>query len=366
MDETLGGAIGRVASRTMQAEGVGDVAEEEERMYSEGGVAWRTGWGSMGRMQKAAERAGHTKLAAKDLVARGTQAGTQPQPSRRCFKGFASFASHQELAEHVLSLPQSERSVYELLTESSKVRMWFDIEFVSTRADDGEERREHIENVLRHALCVSFDVGLQDIIMFWGKSSRGVGGTKIKHSYQLRIPSIVFASNSKDGALALWVREFVQLTSKDPLMICPTSKKHVIDVSVYSRSRQVRTCFSSKREDSTRTPLLFMDGVCRFGPPPQTDFARFMALLVEVCPFLRVVSLGFFCLYVWTYCTLRHCVRVWVDLRGVAARRRVYGIQSGVCERYGYGCLCWRADRRYQWQGCAVGGVTSRQFRARG
>lgn len=103
---------------------------------------------------------------------------------------------------------------------------------------------------------------------------------EIKHSYQLRVPSVVFESNGKDGALARWVREFVRVTSTDARMMCPKSKKHVIDVSVYSKSRQVRTCFSSKREDSTRTPLLFMDlvgGECM----PQTDAERFAALLVE-------------------------------------------------------------------------------------
>eukprot|EP00961_Rhodomonas_salina_P274839 3712928-Rhodomonas_salina.1 len=173
-----------------------------------------------------------------------------------------------------------QQCVYELVVDTTPVRLWADIEFIAPDLECGEVRRRHLESLLKTAIRESFGVAAP--VMFWGTSTRKVAKGGYKHSYQLRVPSIVFENNNKDGTMAKWFAQFIQLTREDPLLLCPETGRHIVDPLVYSRSRCVRAAFCAKRSDARRTPLTLMQGVGD-AALAQTDLAAFEALLVEPC-----------------------------------------------------------------------------------
>lgn len=119
--------------------------------------------------------------------------------------------------------------------------------------------------------------------MMWGTSTRFDTKKKMfKHSYQLRVPSLIFENNLLDGALARWVKRFVQSTSNMKELFCDVTKKHIVDTLVYSRVRCVRTYMSMKANDITCTPLKFLPELGSGGLiAGHGKYAEFCALSVE-------------------------------------------------------------------------------------
>eukprot|EP00961_Rhodomonas_salina_P209343 2825929-Rhodomonas_salina.1 len=231
---------------------------------------WFSGTKSMESMLQDARNKGHAKFAAMDV--------NQSSGS----KAWASFPTFHEFFEYIQNLPVKQRCLYELITVNTPVCLWFDIEFRSTEAADGETRRNYLEVLLKEAIKASFSI--EHPLMFWGKSSRfETQKQSWKHSYQLRVPSIVFECQHKDSSLSKWVAQFVQLTSNDPTLHCPVSAKHLIDTVVYSRSRCVRTCYCMKKNDSTCTPLQFVPELGDGDRITHGEKSQFTALLVEPC-----------------------------------------------------------------------------------
>ncbi len=185
-------------------------------------VEWYYGKDSMTRAVAAGRASQHHTFAACDSGTDGN--GT---------KSYASFPSHVELFEAIERLPPPRRNVYELILPDTRVCLWFDIEFYSGNEGDGETMRAQVGAVLHEAILASFHV--ESVRMLWGTSTRLHPVKQIwKHSYQLRVPCIQFDNNHKDGLLSKWVRAFVHAT---PALCCPVTKKHVVDVAVYSRAR---------------------------------------------------------------------------------------------------------------------------------
>eukprot|EP00961_Rhodomonas_salina_P185636 2506462-Rhodomonas_salina.1 len=258
--DTVGGGASVGAQLHGSNRGSAGVGRERDGM-------WFNGKGSMNRMIKDAGEKGNRQLASRDL------------DSGKGTKTFASFPGSEEFCTYVLSCPPQSRHLYELIAPGTRVRLWLDIEFLSPSESDGETRRKHLERILTRVVRASFSVDCP--LFFWGKSSRwDKKNNTYKHSYQLRVPNVTFPCNTKDSLLAAWVNKFVQMTSYDPLMLCPHSKKHIIDTVVYSRFRSVRTCFSCKKNDSTCTALMFMQNTGN-ADVVEGERAEFFALLVD-------------------------------------------------------------------------------------
>lgn len=233
---------------------------------------WHTGRGTMQVAIKQGRASGHIVFAGKDISEKGV-------------KSWASFPTHKEFYQHVVSTQEGRRHFYELITESTKVCLWMDVEWraLSKNVDDAENRRAKLEEVLCKAISASF--GVEDPCIFFGISTRETHGkAEVKHSYQVRVPSVVFPTNEKDGALARWVQQFIEQTKQEPLFQCPISQKHIVDAAVYSRTRCVRACFCSKQSDGTKTPLrvMFDQGAATLpGIVESGGMSEFEAMMVD-------------------------------------------------------------------------------------
>ena len=101
-----------------------------------------------------------------------------------------------------------------------------------------------------------------DLIVKIVESSRPVSGSAdvFKHSYHLVGANLIFATN--DGPLDAFVRDFVYVHKDDALFSAGNDDKCIIDTSVYTKNRQLRTPLSCKLDDSTKTPLTPLESWC--------------------------------------------------------------------------------------------------------
>ena len=97
-----------------------------------------------------------------------------------------------------------------------------------------------------------------DLNMRIVESSRPVSGSTdvLKHSYHVIGTNLVFATN--DGPLAAFVQDFVYVHREDALFFAGKNDECIIDTSVYTKNRQLRTPLSCKLNDSTKTPLTLL------------------------------------------------------------------------------------------------------------
>jgi hypothetical protein len=79
---------------------------------------------------------------------------------------------------------------------------------------------------------------------------------QFKHSYHVIGTNLAFDSNVKKGSLEAFVLDFQKTHAKDKLFFWP-GEPHcsIIDTSVYSRNRVLRTPLSFKLNDESKTPL---------------------------------------------------------------------------------------------------------------
>lgn len=81
----------------------------------------------------------------------------------------------------------------------------------------------------------------------------------VKYSYHLVGGNLVFASNTKNGPMNAFVKAFEDRLMKEKPAFLPCnddgSPRNIIDMSVYSKNRVLRTALSCKLSDATKTPL---------------------------------------------------------------------------------------------------------------
>ena len=101
-----------------------------------------------------------------------------------------------------------------------------------------------------------------DLVVRIVDSSRPIPGRAgvFKHSYHLIGANLVFATNY--GALAAFVQDFAYVHREDALFFAGNDGKCIIDTSVYTKNRQLRTPLSCKLDDSTKTPLTLLEPWC--------------------------------------------------------------------------------------------------------
>lgn len=216
------------------------------------GSEWFIGKGSMAEQRKYATSMGHTFLTARDLSASN---GT---------KAWGSYASGDAFFEHLMRLDYRNRHFYEIVTGPNPVRFWLDIEFCAG-AEEGEGIRAGLHNMLSEFLYHTFfrDVAAGRPIMIWGTSSRwDRGKNAYKHSYQLRVPNLIFPCNHTKGLLAQVVKGLARALLSKGLFRDPAKvSTSMLDTGVYTTNRSVRTPFSTKKADSTFTCLRLMRDV---------------------------------------------------------------------------------------------------------
>ena len=195
--------------------------------------------------------------------------------------------------------PQN-RHFYEIIPEGEPCKFYLDIEWEGP-ADPGKivlrhlvvellayvevrdgifacKEKEMLPNgiSLLDLLCVSFGDALSEhLLIFFAETQDKVGidldvkiveGTRpipgsagvFKHSYHLTGLNLVFANNT--GPLKTFVLDFLEVHRDDKLFYA--NRKFIIDTSVYTKNRQLRTPLSCKLDDSTKTPLAPLEPWC--------------------------------------------------------------------------------------------------------
>jgi hypothetical protein len=91
------------------------------------------------------------------------------------------------------------------------------------------------------------------------ESSRPTSAGARKLSYHVIGTNLAFEDCSKNGPLDAFVMDFLDTNAKDKAFFWPDNlNRSIVDKSVYSRNRVLRTPLSFKLDDETKTPLLLL------------------------------------------------------------------------------------------------------------
>ena len=120
------------------------------------------------------------------------------------------------------------------------------------------------------------------------ESSRPASAGARKLSYHVIGTNLAFEDCSKNGPLYAYVTDFLDTNAEDKAFFWPdNSERSIVDMSVYSRNRVLRTPLSFKLDDATKTPLLLL--------PPwngQNEIEEAFVTNLTLCgPGLRILTM---------------------------------------------------------------------------
>mmetsp|Transcript_18086 Transcript_18086/g.44384 ORF Transcript_18086/g.44384 Transcript_18086/m.44384 type:complete len:367 (+) Transcript_18086:59-1159(+) len=224
------------------------------------------GAGPQQQMLQQANSAGHAFKAACDYWAPDKSSGT----GHKTVKGYVSYPDAGSLLNIAL-LPSDVRFLYELILEGAASKLHLDIEWKGRGGGDGDDAGRRMQGlILLLAKYIEAKLGtVPRFVVLDGSRPAGDGGSK--HSYHVICPNVVFVSNT--GGMKAFVNDFIKVNEAHQALWFLDDKgnrKCVVDQTIYTKNRCLRTELSCKLSDPTTTTLqrvrLDKDGTWRKMP----------------------------------------------------------------------------------------------------
>ena len=153
---------------------------------------------------------------------------------------YAVYDSQRDFYENLLKLPAGKRYMYELIRVGSVCRNYADIEWIGDRDDSHTKIRALIQK-MRDFTEREFKI---KPALYVCCSSREKDGC-YKNSYHVVFRDLHYENNHGGSMKQFWTDLCLELDSEE--WKCPTDKKHIIDLSVYTKYRNMRLPLASKR-----------------------------------------------------------------------------------------------------------------------
>jgi hypothetical protein len=153
---------------------------------------------------------------------------------------FAVYDDLRDFYKNLLKLPAGERYAYELIRVGSVCRNYADIEWIGDRDDSHTKIRALIQKI-RDFTEREFKI---KPALYVCCSSREKDGC-YKNSYHVVFRDLHYENNHGGPMKQFWTDLCLELDGEE--WKCPTDKIHIIDLSVYTKNRNMRLPLASKR-----------------------------------------------------------------------------------------------------------------------